>query len=104
MHARPVPHDPYNPIPPAEDTIVRHPSPFIPIRLPIFVIVIWLNEWLVWILSVGGPREIASPTHRRRISEAVESVEEGEVVELRPVQGTWRETRFSGVSKRVHTR
>jgi hypothetical protein len=103
MHARPVPRDPYNPIPPAQDKTIRHPSPFIPIRLPIFAIVIWLNEWLVWLLSVGGPRETTSAGHRRRMSDAVESVEEGEVVELRTVQGTWREATVGGTGKRAYT-
>ncbi|KAF6764777.1 etoposide-induced protein 2.4-domain-containing protein [Ephemerocybe angulata] len=65
MHAHPHPIDPYNPQspsqspstypPPAEDTI-RHPSPFIPIRVPVFALVIWLNDTIVRILSVGGVR------------------------------------------------
>ncbi len=52
MHAKPVPADPYNPMPPlaaqrpGETDTIRHPSPFVPIRLPIFAVVIWLNDWV----------------------------------------------------------
>jgi etoposide-induced 2.4 mRNA len=63
MHARPVPLDPYNPLPPTSSVTfvnrstegtIRHPSPFVPIRLPIFAVVIWLNDWIVRVISVGG--------------------------------------------------
>lgn len=96
MHARPVPLDPYSPIPPASQSIsvhssttsneeetVRHPSPFVPIRLPIFGIVIWLNDLIVRIISVGGGRGARSggktrPIGRARaMSDGVENAEEG---------------------------
>jgi hypothetical protein len=51
-HARPVPHDPYNPS--ADSDRVRHPSPYIPIRVPVFAPVIWLNDIIVNVVSVGG--------------------------------------------------
>lgn len=105
MHARPVPLDPYNPIvslPPgmSSSTLedIRHPHPFIPIRLPIFALVLWLNDWVVRLLSLGGasavgkqqlpgvPRE-TKRGHRRMFSEAVDSMEEGDFVELSPVVG-----------------
>ncbi|EFI28440.1 hypothetical protein CC1G_13973 [Coprinopsis cinerea okayama7 len=91
MHSNPRPHDPYNPLPPstnAPDTI-RHPSPFIPIRVPVFALVIWLNDNIVRILSVGGGRPAGSsstgggvPGRSRAFSDAAESVEEGEAHEL----------------------
>lgn len=89
MHARPLPLDPYSPVAPRSLTasspteeMVRHPSPFIPIRLPIFAIVIWLNDWIVRIISVGGggPRRrgINRGSGRgRALSDAPEHAEEG---------------------------
>ncbi|KIP04802.1 hypothetical protein PHLGIDRAFT_109134 [Phlebiopsis gigantea 11061_1 CR5-6] len=82
MHARPAPIDPYNPTggdPP------KHPSPFIPIRIPVFTPVIWLNDMIVRVISlighVGGPRpSSATPSHRRKPSvDSVESAEEGSI-------------------------
>lgn len=81
MHARPVPQDPYNPVPSTESTdTVRFPSPLVPIRMPIFTIVIWLNDLIVRVLSVGGT---ASTRHGRTPSETTEQAEEGVGVELR---------------------
>jgi len=54
--ARPLPLDPYNPIPndsSSTSDVSRYPSPFIPLRLPIFRLIIWLNDSIVRILSVG---------------------------------------------------
>ncbi|KAI8998998.1 etoposide-induced protein 2.4-domain-containing protein [Trametes punicea] len=103
MHARPLPIDPYNPTMSvgirtgashAADDVIRYPSPLIPIRIPVFAPVIWLNDWIVHILSVGtsaggggSSRYSASgrsgdAQHRRVPSDSVESVEEGEAVEL----------------------
>ena len=59
MYARPVPLDPYNPTisstksPSGDDDMIRYPSPLIPIRIPVFAPVIFLNDWIVRILSVG---------------------------------------------------
>ncbi|KAF5330643.1 hypothetical protein D9619_006027 [Psilocybe cf. subviscida] len=71
MHARPVPSDPYNPSPSpplnasAGDTTdadtIRHPSPFIPIRLPIFAPVIFVNDAVVRVLNFIGGRPIVRP-------------------------------------------
>lgn len=112
MHARPVPSNPYNPksstslsgntsapAAAAGDSI-RYPSPFVPIRLPVFAPVLWINDRIVSLLSVGGGRRpsasgpgartglgvevgAARPgqglERRRGLSDAtVESVEEGE--------------------------
>lgn len=90
MHAHPVPFDPYSPLSPvtptasttsnAEETI-RHPSPFVPIRLPIFAIVIWLNDWLVRIISLGSGNRGGSRGKRRGrgrgLSDGFERAEEG---------------------------
>ncbi|GAW02356.1 EI24-domain-containing protein [Lentinula edodes] len=84
MHARPVPDDPYNPV--SETDVVRHPSPFIPIRLPVFALVMFLNDWIVKILSVGGGSRTRN-VHRRGTS-GDESVEEGERMEMQTRNAT----------------
>jgi etoposide-induced 2.4 mRNA len=90
MHSHPGPVDPYNPLPSrAHSQAIQHPSPFIPIRLPIFAPVIWLNDCIIRVLSVGGgrPSKDKYPVSRNRpLSTAgFESVEEGESIELRAV-------------------
>lgn len=100
MYSRPVPLDPYNPTSPtggaggASDDVLRYPSPLVPIRIPVFAPVIFLNDWIVRILSVGtvgsasagytvSGREVgAGVRHQRLPSDSVESIEEGEAVEL----------------------
>ncbi|KDQ59531.1 hypothetical protein JAAARDRAFT_126788 [Jaapia argillacea MUCL 33604] len=58
MHAHPVPQDPYSPLPPSQtsetSTSPIFPSPYIPIRFPVFALVIWLNDWIVRALSLGS--------------------------------------------------
>lgn len=99
MHAHPQPVDPYNPLPPSTTTpnsahsdsdTVRHPSPFVPIRIPVFGLVIWLNDAIVRVLSVGGGR----PGHGSRgsqksrdLTELEESVEMGESWEMKAKEG-----------------
>ncbi|KZP20764.1 hypothetical protein FIBSPDRAFT_826459 [Athelia psychrophila] len=95
MNARPVPKDPYSPAssPAGTEDIIRHPSPFVPIRLPIFAVVIFLNDWFVRIISVGGgPGARGNNTgtpratrQRRRMSEGVENAEEGRESDNRPI-------------------
>ncbi|KAJ7632466.1 etoposide-induced protein 2.4-domain-containing protein [Roridomyces roridus] len=76
MHARPVPDDPYSPQ--QDNDVIRHPSPYIPIRIPIFGLVMWLNDAIVRIVSVGGGgRGGRRPAHSRALSDAVESLELG---------------------------
>ena len=84
MHARPVPQDPFNPLLSSEKNgTVRFPSPLIPIRLPIFAVVIWLNDLVVRILSVGGG--VGEPRHNRLPSNSSEKAEEGAGIELQRV-------------------
>ncbi|EED81729.1 predicted protein [Postia placenta Mad-698-R] len=83
MHARPVPLDPYNSLSAASDANddVLHPHPLVPIRIPVFALVLWLNDWVVRILTLGGGRAARAgqmSAHRRMLSDAAESVEEGE--------------------------
>ena len=94
MHARPAPIDPYNPMPPSkahpgETEVIRHPSPFVPIRLPIFSIVIWSNDFIVRVLNAIGGRP--SVRHKeaarsRAFSDASEKAEDGGSVELKAFQ------------------
>ena len=85
MHAKPVPPNPYNPVPSQSETgTIRYPSPFIPIRIPIFAPVVWINDRIVWLLRVGGGRSRpysrgGASTHRKKgmSDTVVESVEEG---------------------------
>jgi etoposide-induced 2.4 mRNA len=83
MYARPTPVDPYNPLPPNQQDGIRHPSPFVPIRLPIFAIVLWLNDLIVRILSVGGGSPPRKGTGR---NEMTETMEEGGGIDLRPIR------------------
>ncbi|KAF7295062.1 hypothetical protein MIND_01044500 [Mycena indigotica] len=81
IHGRPLPEDPYSPLPPSSrgsDDVIRHPSPFIPIRLPIFAVVMWLNDTIVRAVSVGSAKPIK---HNRSFSDGGESVEAGKGVE-----------------------
>lgn len=89
MYARPLPQDPYNP---AGGEVLRYPSPYIPIRLGIFLPVTFLNDWIIRFINIGarvaGGRANPGARHQRVFSESVdivESVEEGESVTLHAV-------------------
>jgi len=102
MRARPLPIDPYNPSTSVtnksryntsdDQGVVRHPSPFIPIRVPVFAFVIWINDAIVRMLNTLGGRPVRQG-HRhslssdykkgrygRRDSDAEESAEDGKHV------------------------
>ncbi|KAL1680863.1 etoposide-induced protein 2.4-domain-containing protein [Schizophyllum commune] len=84
MHARPTPGDPYNPAAEA-----RHPSPFVPIRLRVFAPVMWLNDWVVRVVSVGGGGKAKG--HKRGMSEGeTETLEQGEVGAPSAIPGVGR--------------
>ncbi|KAK0459556.1 etoposide-induced protein 2.4-domain-containing protein, partial [Desarmillaria tabescens] len=103
MHATPVPVDPYSPVSNTTksrstsdhtDTI-RHPSPFVPIRLPVFAIVLFINDAIVRVLSVGG-----QPTGRSRaFSDATENAEEG-TMEMNTFSSPSQPTRRFKISSR----
>ncbi|KAH8108159.1 etoposide-induced protein 2.4-domain-containing protein [Cristinia sonorae] len=89
MHARPEPLDPYNP---SGSDVVRHPSPFIPIRIPIFAPVTFLNDWIIRVINIGslipgaitGANAPPRPQHRRTISDDAESIEQGDAIPMSP--------------------
>jgi etoposide-induced 2.4 mRNA len=77
-----VPTDPYNPLPATAHShdgteTINHPSPYVPIRLPIFRLVLWLNDAIVKVLSVGS----GGSTGRRHNSSRSEEIDH-ETVEM----------------------
>ncbi|KIM59229.1 hypothetical protein SCLCIDRAFT_1218030 [Scleroderma citrinum Foug A] len=69
--SHPVPQDPYNPLHASDShDSGRFPSLLVPIRLPIFAIVIWLIDILVRGLSITG-------SVGQKLSNSSEKVEEG---------------------------
>ena len=115
MHAKPVPLNPYNPCPNPETSTIRYPSPFIPIRLPIFAVVLWINDRIVRLLSVGGGRnrhyargiDVDSGSGKRVMSDAtVESVEEGsgDVASAESLRSAARRHQTSGAIRLTDTR
>jgi len=88
IHARPAPIDPYNPVPPSkahpgDNELIRHPSPFVPIRLPIFTIIIWSNDSIVRVLNMIGGRPIVrhkEAARSRAFSDPSENTEDGDSV------------------------
>lgn len=75
-YANPKPDNAYQPLPPPEHDsgTMLFPSPFIPIRIPFFAPVIWLNDQVAKLLdaSTGGQRRRSSVTGAQ-----MEGVEEG---------------------------
>ena len=103
MHARPVPRDPYNPLPPSNSRqTILHPSPYVPIRVPIFRPVIVLNDAILRVVNFGIRSR--SGHHQRTLAGGKEWRDEqleqgdGESVEMK----TRREPilRQSGLSRR----
>lgn len=92
VHGRPSPADPYNP---TGGDKLRYPSPYIPIRIPVFAPSTFLNDTIIKIIDIAGrvvvhltgdktaPGGISAMKgirsgHRRTSSGGVKSVEEGE--------------------------
>ncbi len=82
MHARPVPSNPYNPAPgsssssTAPPSSARYPSPFLPIRIPVFAPVLWLERPRggpppARRLALDGPTQAARRWRRRPPTEGV---------------------------------
>ena len=90
LHAHPHPLDPYNPAGSQHEQL-RHPSPFVPIRIPVFTPVVWLNDLIIRVISLlgtfgGASKGFSNDMNARRmraLSDSVDSVEEGDAVELR---------------------
>lgn len=77
-HGRPAPLNPYNPTSTTDDDVVRHPSPFIPIRLRVFAPVVFLNDLIAKVLDfVVPPTKSHHATRNRAFSDSSGSVEEG---------------------------
>ncbi|KAF8682382.1 Etoposide-induced protein 2.4 (EI24) [Rhizoctonia solani] len=77
---KPQPDNPYQPIPPSEydpNPAPIFPSPFVPIRIPFFAPVIWLNDQVAKLLdlSTGGGRGRRASSTGPSIQ--MEGVEEG---------------------------
>jgi len=87
MYARPMPVDPYSPLPPNQQQDgIRHPSPLVPIRLPIFTVVIWLNDLIVRVLSVGGGSPSRKGIARNEVTETMEEGGGLNSIPLRPIK------------------
>lgn len=79
-HARPAPINPFNPASKTDSDTIRHPSPFIPIRLRVFAPVVFLNDLVAKFLDLLVPPTESSHGSRRRhrtSSNTSENVEEG---------------------------
>ncbi|EJD06071.1 uncharacterized protein FOMMEDRAFT_119581 [Fomitiporia mediterranea MF3/22] len=112
MHAKPAPINPYNPLPISDASDIRYPSPFVPIRLPIFAVVLWINDRIVRLLSVGGSRNrgyaqgVMVSTAGGISDTMVESVEEGggDAASAEAMHSASRERRAGGGIRVADTR
>ena len=115
--SHPLPADPYNPIPSEGSNVVRYPSPFLPLRLPIFRPVILMNDLIVRALSVGtGGKRTTTPSSPVGASlkfgrkaggygfaDRFDSIEEGgdaETVELHATAGSQPMLTLAGAGRR----
>ena len=80
MHVHPVPLEPYG----------HDPGTILPIRLPIFAVVLWLNDKIVNILSVRQSHQSNGRTYQSGLSKEFsdeadsDSIEEGTRVTYTP--------------------
>ena len=84
-HARPLPLHPYTPLPPdgPKGTLLL-PSPFIPVRVPIFAPAIFLNDWIV--RAIGAGAGVRRPISRNREMDMSTQGDRGDVpLARRPV-------------------
>jgi etoposide-induced 2.4 mRNA len=93
MYAHPKPDNPYQPLPPSEhDTnpTAIFPSPFVPIRIPFFAPVIWLNDQVAKLLDIitGGRRTRRPSAAGHQVQ--MEGVEEGVGVSGRAQRAAFR--------------
>ncbi|KAF9452287.1 hypothetical protein P691DRAFT_661291 [Macrolepiota fuliginosa MF-IS2] len=86
-HGRPTPFNPYNPTSTTDSDVIRHPSPFIPVRLRVFAPVVFLNNLVAKFLDIVVPPTKSTHVNRRNTySDLSESVEEGTGIELKTMQ------------------
>ena len=73
MQAKPKPDNPYQLLHNSSSSAI-FPSPFVPIRIPFFAPVIWLNDQVANVLdfSTGGKRRRPSAGQQARQMEGVE--------------------------------
>lgn len=78
MHVHPVPLEPYS----------HDPGTILPIRLPIFAVVLWLNDKIVNILSIRPSNQSNGRTYQsglsKDFSDEADSIEEGARVTYTP--------------------
>lgn len=83
MYAHPTPAQPYSPAPPilsrvTGETTYPLPSPVIPVRLPVFQLVIWINNWVIRGIDIlTGGRRKSSISNRKRWDGDDEHTESG---------------------------
>ncbi|KAJ3568878.1 hypothetical protein NP233_g5427 [Leucocoprinus birnbaumii] len=88
-HARPTPINPFNPTSQEDSDVIRHPTPFIPIRLRVFAPVVFLNDLVAKVLDIVIPPTKSSHVSRSHTSDdPSESVEEGIGIELNTLKHT----------------
>ena len=106
MRANPVPKYPFNPLADSTAETVQYPSPLIPIRIPIFASVIWLNDIIVSVLNMGIGRPKQGGRRGGQSESVVESAEEGSInesYELAKIRQGWAQ--FSDRTQiRLHVR
>lgn len=82
MHARPLPAYPYAPTPPITNYATGgerpvHPSPMVPVRIPIFALAVTLNDLVEKAIGAVNEREGKRKTWDGVDGEDLEGVEEG---------------------------
>jgi etoposide-induced 2.4 mRNA len=100
-HARPVPHDPYNP---QDATTIAYPSPYLPIRVPVFAPVIAIDDSVLRVINfvLRGSSGAASETRQpERGWRSVDGTEEGMDKEKRRSTASGPKLRSTSERKKV---
>src|SRR5882724_4565205 len=107
-----MPTHPYSPVSPSTalcdserqgqaSRTVMHPSPFVPIRIPIFDLVIAIDNFVVRLLSVGSTSKVGTQTGMGKGTEkwrlpgdadVASDAEEGNFIENRRRSGTTKKS------------
>jgi len=100
-NAQPIPKDPYSPVSPSRQRNGGepvYPSPFLPIRIPVFTLVIIIDNFLVRCLSVASPSKSRNQTALRGTTQrqhllgdpdVAASAEEGDFHSKRKLARKW---------------